>query len=340
MSIWIDRKYLLLLSPKLELFKRKSDNLYNFRCPYCNDSQKIKTKTRGYVYSSKNNYFFTCHNCSKNTTLRSLIDLLDPFLAKEYSLENFQENSFHIPIKSTESLYKDLQKINSNTIVKKCVLDLPTIKSLSKTHIAKEYLLNRKIPESKFDDLYYAEDFRAFVSSVSDKILPSTSARIVIPFISKNGTLKAIQGRAIDKNDPMRYITIKINEASDKLYGVDKIDISKPIFVLEGSFDSMFLQNSIATSDSNLSAAQQLYSKDKLILVSDNEPRNLAIVNNIEKFINAGFTVCLFPRFIKGKDINEMILNGLTSEELTDIIMTNSFIGLRAKLEFLHWRKL
>jgi hypothetical protein len=337
MSIWIDRKFLLLLSPKLEQFKRKSDNLYNFRCPYCNDSQKIKTKTRGYVYSSKNNYFFTCHNCSKNTTLRSLIDLLDPFLAKEYSLENFQENSSHIPIKSTESLYKDLQKINSNTIVKKCVLDLPTIKSLSKTHIAKEYLLNRKIPESKFDDLYYAEDFRAFVSTVSDKILPSTSARIVIPFISKNGTLKAIQGRAIDKNDPMRYITITIDKTTDKLFGVDKIDISKPIKVVEGPFCALSLTNAIATADSNLLAAERSFSSSSnLIYIYDNEPRNIQIVKLLKAAIDKDKVVVIWPETFKFKDINEALINGL---DIESIIFSYTYSGLRAKLEFIRWAK-
>ena len=90
MSIWIDRKYLLLLSPKLELFKQKNTNLYTMRCPYCGDSQKIKTKTRGFVYTKNANYFFTCFNCGKGTTLKNLIAFLDPYLEKEYSLENFE----------------------------------------------------------------------------------------------------------------------------------------------------------------------------------------------------------------------------------------------------------
>lgn len=334
MSIWIDRKFLLLLSPRLELFKRKSDNLYNFRCPYCNDSQKIRTKTRGYVYSSKNNYFFSCHNCSKNATLKTLIDFIDPYLAKEYTLENFQENN-----SSIKKVPEYISKPPKFDIVKKCTLDLPTIKSLKPNHPAKKYILNRQIPDNRLNDLYYAEDFKYFISTISEKIIPDTSPRIVIPFFSKNGTLKAVQGRAID-NSPIRYITVKIEADADKIFGADKIDISKPILVVEGPFDSLFLPNAVATADSNLSAAQVLFDKSKLILVPDNEPRNFEIVKNIERFINSGFKVCLFPRFVKGKDINEMILNGFTSDDINSIITNNSFSGLRAKLEFLTLRKI
>ena len=48
--MYIEQKYLLLVSPQLSLFKKKSDYLYNFRCPYCGDSQKSHHKARGYVF--------------------------------------------------------------------------------------------------------------------------------------------------------------------------------------------------------------------------------------------------------------------------------------------------
>ena len=51
---YIDQKYLNLVSPMLPLFKKKGDNLWNFRCPYCGDSQKSRTKARGYVFRKKN----------------------------------------------------------------------------------------------------------------------------------------------------------------------------------------------------------------------------------------------------------------------------------------------
>lgn len=332
MSVWIDRKYILLLSPKLELFKQKNTNLFTFRCPYCGDSHKNKSKTRGFVYAKNNKYFYTCFNCDKGTTLKSLISTLDPYLEKEYVLELFKENNSFTPRIEIEK--PSIPKFK--TVDKK--LDLPTICSLDDDHIAKKYILNRNIPEFSHKYLYYAEDFRAFVESVSDNKLNQTGPRIVIPFFSKSGKLIAFQGRALDTYS-MRYITVKIEPEHEKIFGLDRVDITKPIYVVEGPFDSLFLPNAIATADSNLAAAGNLFDKENLILVPDNEPRNKNIVKNIKKFISSGYNTCLFPESIKQKDINDMILNGLTKEQILSIINNNTFTDLRANIEFLKWKK-
>jgi hypothetical protein len=52
--MYLEQKYLLLVSSQLQLFKKKSNNLFNFRCPYCGDSQKSKSKARGYVFQKEN----------------------------------------------------------------------------------------------------------------------------------------------------------------------------------------------------------------------------------------------------------------------------------------------
>jgi transcription elongation factor Elf1 len=334
MSIWIDRKYLLLLSPKLQQFKQKNTNLYTFRCPYCGDSHKIKTKTRGFVYSKNTNYFFTCFNCGYGTTLRNLIGLLDPYLEKEYVMENFQETSG-----STERKFEPIVKPNIpifKTVDKR--LDIPTISELCDSHSAKKYLIGRKIPETSFKFLYYAEDFKSFVESVSDTRLDKTSSRIVIPFFASDGRLIAFQGRALDSYS-MRYITIKVDPNSPKIFGLDRIDPSKTIYVCEGPLDSLFVPNCLATADANLSVVGNLYSKDNLILIPDNEPRSKPIVNNISRYISGGYTVCLFPDSFGVKDINDAVKNGLTISELCDIIAAHTYTGLRAELEFMNWRK-
>ena len=72
----------------------------------------------------------------------------------------------------------------------------------------------------------------------------------------------------------------------------------------------------------------------------DNEPRNKEIVKQLEKYIELGYSVCMFPDTIKEKDINEMILHGgITSDEIVDLINTNTYTGMEAKLIFGKWRK-
>jgi len=218
-------------------------------------------------------------------------------------------------------------------------IDLPTIASLDDNHIAKKYILDRKIPEKYLKNLFFAEDFKLFVESVSDKKLDQTGPRIIIPFYSRSGDLVAFQGRALDSYS-MRYITVKIDREQEKIFGLDKVDPMKPIYVVEGPFDSLFLPNAIATADSNLAAAANVFDKSKLILIPDCEPRNANIVKNIGKFIKNGFVVCLLPESFGVKDINDAIKNGLTQEELLGIISNNTFSGLRAELEYLNWKKI
>jgi hypothetical protein len=161
--------------------------------------------------------------------------------------------------------------------------------------------------------------------------------RLIIPFKDNEGKIIAFQGRALG-NSKIRYITVKLNDESNKLFGLERLNKNTKIFVTEGPIDSLFLENAVATADSNLSSAGFL-GKDKLVLVYDNEPRNPQIVKQIEKSINDGFNVCLFPQSFKGKDINEAVLNGLSKPEIKRIIDTNTFNGLRAKVEFNNWKK-
>ena len=120
-------------------------------------------------------------------------------------------------------------------------------------------------------------------------------------------------------------------------YGLDKVDLSRSIYVVEGPIDSMFLDNSIATADANLSFASEV--SDNLVLVNDNEPRNREIVRQIGDNIKKGFKVVIWPDTLVEKDINDMILSGLTKEQITTIIDEHTYSGLRAEFELNNWGK-
>lgn len=345
MSIYNDRTYTLLISPKLSQFRRINSDLFNFRCPFCGDSQKNLVKTRGYIYAKKDRYFFACHNCGKGLSLRKFLENLDPFLAKEYTLEAYKDsvnyNKFTSPV-SLETQFKTNIPI-FNTIIDKSKLDLPTINALSATHIAKIYISNRQIPKYAWKYIYYTDNFKDYVESVSDKRFSDSNVavrkpRIIIPFFNSDNKLIAIQGRSLSDND-IRYITVKITD-DPKIYGMERIDITKPILVVEGPLDSLFLPNCIATADSNLAYAATVFDKQKLILLPDIQPRNKELVRTIGGFINNNFNICLLPDTLPGKDINEIIQNGLTIKELYDIIKSHVFSGLRAHVEFKKWKKI
>ena len=337
MSIFIDRTFLLRVSAKLPKFTQKKTDLYNFRCPICGDSSKNKAKARGYVYAKKGNYFFMCHNCGASMNFYNFLDKVDSSLLKEYALERYKNGDDSKKTVSNTEI--GLFKTSAPVFKKK--IPLPSLDSLPEEHYAKVYVQGRKIPESKMASLYYAEDFKDFVENgikVEKDGLKENDPRLVIPFYDEEKNLVAIQGRALG-DSKLRYITVKMNEDGIKLFGLDRVNKEEDVYVTEGPIDSMFLDNAVATADATLTNASKYIDKSKLILVYDNEPRNKDICRHLEKAIEEHYRVVIWPEMVEEKDVNEMVQNGFTPEEVQDIISTNTFQNLRAKIEFINWKK-
>lgn len=336
MSVYIDRKYLLQISPKLSRFTQKKDDLYNFRCPLCGDSQKNKSKCRGYVYRKKDSYFYMCHNCGASISFYNFLEKVDSDLLKEYSLERYKSGN-----ESKNSPKEKFEEFKTPTPKFKKSIALPSIELLPDGHFARLYVQARQIPKVFYSELYYAEDFKMFVEglNIEKDGLKEKDPRLVIPFYDKDKNLVAFQGRALGESK-LRYITIKITDDSTKLFGLDRIDLEQTVYVTEGPIDSMFLENSVATADSNLSSASKIIDKSKLVLVFDNEPRNRDICKTIEKAIDEHYNVVIWPEMMDKKDINEMVLDGFSPDEIQYIISKNTFVNLRAKAEFVNWKKI
>jgi hypothetical protein len=220
-------------------------------------------------------------------------------------------------------------------------LELPSIDSLPEAHFAKVYVQQRRIPETFHSQLYYAEDFATFIQNlgIEKEGLHKNDPRLVIPFYDQEKNLVAIQGRALGESK-LRYITLKLHDDNKKIFGLDRINEEELIYVLEGPIDSMFLENAIATADSNLESITDVLDKSKVVLVFDNEPRNKEIVTKMEHAIDNHFNVVIWPEMIEEKDINDMILSGFSPDEIQDFISKNTFINLRAKMEFVSWKKI
>jgi transcription elongation factor Elf1 len=339
MSVYVDKKFVSLLSPKLKNFKQRGEFLWNFSCPVCGDSLKNKTKARGYIYKKKEHFFFMCHNCHTSTTFQKFLKMEDPMLYREYVLESFVQSNTSNNINVADFMTKptfDIPEAPRSILL----TDAQSINGLSSYHPARQYLENRKVP---LDNLYYVEDFAEFVKNLFpdySKMLYK-EPRIIIPFKDKDGNLLGIQGRAIDRDSKIKYITIKANENTPKIFGWNGLDTSKTVYVVEGPIDSLFLNNCVATMDAALYTAPRTIGIDKdYIFVYDNEPRNKQIVSNIRKTIDLGYRVCIWPDTIKEKDINEMVLSGLSPSILQHIIDINTHEGLHATMNLNQWSKL
>ena len=330
--MYTEIKYLNLLSVRLEKFKQKQDYLWNFRCPVCGDSEKNKNKARGFVFSVKGKLLYKCHNCQFSGPVGKLIEIVDPGLHRQYRLEKFKEENNG---KAQIDQRKVKKILSSSTPVFKSTLpELVSIDSLNKSHPAREYLLNRKLPT---ESLLFVEKFKEWTNKVKPGTFEDISQdepRIIIPFIDEKGNVFGFQGRSIS-NSGLRYITILLQEDKPKIFGLDKVDFDKRIYITEGPFDSLLIPNAIAMAGADVSKADFLLSKD-VVFIYDNEPRNKQITNRISRHIYNGDKVVIWPNQIKEKDINDMILAGIP---VSKIIETHTFSGMMAKLKFTDWKK-
>jgi transcription elongation factor Elf1 len=340
MSNYIDLKYLNQISPQLPLFKRKSDNLYNFRCPFCGDSQKSLTKARGYVMLKDSSYLFKCHNCGIGTSLAGLIKQVNPQAYSEYVTEKFLQGKKRTPIAVKYS--KDITKIWKPAFLKSTPFnEVKKISQLSADHPAKKYVIRRKIPNVFHHKLFYVPKFFAFVNKfIPNKYsnIEKDEPRLVIPFLDSNQNLFGFQGRAFG-NSSQRYITTILNEDAPKIFGLDALNWKLPIFVLEGPIDSMFVNNAIAMAGADLKGTD-IFNDIELTFIYDNEPRNKDIIRRMEKVIMQGHNIVIWPNYVNEKDINDMILANRDVEEIQAIISNNTFNGLSAKARLSEWRKI
>jgi len=327
---FIDVKYINLISSRLPKFKKVKPNLYNFRCPICGDSQKQKNKARGYLYRVKNNTNYKCHNCGISVSFNSFLKDLDPETHKEYIFEKFKDGKTgkNFVTEAPEDIFKKVET-SKPTFKEKLVITLPSAFLESRS---KEYLESRAIFSGEF---YFARNFMEFVNTIKPntfKTVQFGEERIVIPLI-RNNTLIGVQGRALSSN-PIKYLTIMLDDDAPKVYGLDTIDKRLPVYVVEGPFDSTFINNSVALCGSD-GEIRDLERSDK-VFVYDNEPRNKEIVNRIERCIERGERVVIWPTTIREKDINDMVLSGHNVQE---IVESNVYTGLQAKLKFTTWKK-
>ena len=319
----IDSKFIGLLSSRLEKFKRVKQGLYNFRCPVCGDSQKNKSKARGYIYAVKSNANFKCHNCGASMSLNSFIKKLDTTLHKQYTLEKFKEGHA-----GGRNFVTDEPKFvfEKPKFVQRIVLPL-----CSEVEVARTYLQNRKIDPTKF---YYAENFDEFVRTFKgvDYSYMGKESRIIIPLYYKKDLI-GFQGRSVKPNK-IKYITVMLNNDAPKIYGIDTITTEKPIYIVEGPFDSTFVENSVAMCGSDVDIGS--FDWSNYIWVLDNEPRNREIVNRVSKLIDRGHKVVIWRNDVVEKDINDMVIAG---HNVQDLLRLNTYSGLEAKLKFNLWKK-
>lgn len=340
-------EHLLEISWKLERFKVvKPGRLYNFRCPFCGDSKKNPLKARGYMYEhpEKSTLYYKCHNCGLSASFLRFLKLFDEtyynslIFNKKYK-EDPDPLPVQLPTKKEEPvLSKTYEREMLESAGAKPLSDLYGINQLATIFINK-----RRLPKDTLEYLYYTETFNDFIHKLEPKYEKNTKndPRIILPFFHKGFKFDHLQGRALLNSEPRYYSVSLIKKGLPRIYGLYKdLDAYDEIYVIEGPIDSLFIPNAIAIGGSELKAASSYFPEEKLVFVFDNEPENPEIVKKMSSIIQRGDKIVIWPKELEGcgKDINEMILHGISSDEIKDFLKKNTFQGLAAEAQFGFWK--
>lgn len=319
------------LSHRLDKFSIKSLNPYEaiFRCPLCGDSKINKNKKRGFIYEKNRELYFTCHNECGTKRFSTLIKLVDPSLYSQYNFAMF--SSSH-------------EQENTSTTIERKQYNIPawcfSLKDLPTDHEANKYMDSRHIlPLYSFQqrkhDVYYFEDY---INIINNHFIPNKfkthypDPRIVFPVRNTKKELIGLVGRSLIYNDSRRYSIISLYDNEQMIYNIENVDLTKKIFILEGTFDTFFIENSVAMCGLN-----KLPSIRNATFVIDNEPRNPSVIKQYEKIISAGHDIVIWPNSIEQKDPNEMYNNGINPNS---IVLQNCYSGMTAKLKLQKWKKM
>lgn len=337
--LYIDLKYLKLISNQLPLFKQKSEHVYTCRCIICGDSKKKATKTRGHFYVIKNSLLYKCFNCDASMQFGSFLKDNNKLLYDQYVVERYAAGlPNNKPHQRAENLFKSTEpafEYKEESLLDKILDRLDT---LPEDNEAVQFCLKRKISKEQFKRLYYIDDIRK-IEQLSDKYknkVKTSEPRLVLPFLDSAGQLIGVTCRAL-RGEDLRYLTIKIKEEIPFVFGLDHVDKNKRVFAVEGPIDSLFVKNSIAVGGTTFSKLESIgIPKENLVVVFDNQPRNKDVVKLISKAIDNDFSIVVWPQNLVEKDINDMVLSGKNIDKL---LKDNVFSGLEAKMKFVAWKR-
>ena len=273
---------------------------------------------------------------------------VDPALYDQYYFERFAkgEGGRAAHKAKPEELFADLEPQRELVLTPETWEDdllrgvCQNLTDLPRDHEARVYCAKRMLPFKQLYRLWFVphvKDMLAIAPEKYQKALSSDEPRLVIPFHKENGKIVGVTLRAI-RGEALRYITVRFEEDADLTFGLNQLDTTQPITVLEGQFDSLFIPNSIACGGTSFGKIETMdLPKDQLTIVFDNQPRNAEVCKIMKKYVDLGFKVCIWPREIEEKDVNEMVQAG---RDPVAIIRENTFQGLSAELQFSEWRNI
>lgn len=285
-------------------------NSISTECPFCGTK-----KLKGTVYLANTNrlcYICWKASCPCHTAVLASkwLKLVDPRLYESYkadvkakasgSPDALSKLQAQFAAEHQKQMIKEQEELERrrllDTMAAKKFVPIEDGTDLSKKAV--EYCKKRMIPEDIWKKFYICHEGKYH-------------DRLIIPFYNKAGKIEYFQGRTLIGLEP-KYMN---RLAETKLYNKDFVDKDKPIIVLEGPIDAMFIDNAVATCGAGSSSAldAQLNKFEQVYYIFDNDE---AGYKKAGKLVRDHKHVFMWGKFLndfgldpkKIKDINDVIL--------------------------------
>ena len=257
-------------------------------CPFCGDTKSMRA---GYNLDKDAFHCFHCgigfpeafENVVEKLTGKNVINVMasllkgeNVFLTKETPVLKHHD--------------KNITPVNYNEFLKEeCVV--VTEKLGNHPISAWDFVKSRKL-NTVGRDFYYCHDKES-----------RFFGRVIIPFFDTNGDCVYFQARYLG-TEKVKIKYLNPHGTKDVVFGLDKVDRSKTVPVLEGPLDAMFVENAVAICSSAPSKAQvELLKGLDLVFMLDNDEAGL---KSMRKLARKGFKVIKWPKGFGWKeDVND-----------------------------------
>lgn len=338
-----DVAFIRILGTQLEGFTSNGATTYNFRCPICGDSQKSKSKKRGYIYEDSGRYYFKCWNCNESLSFKNFLKRVSPPLYSDYVKETLAGSN--VPTHPTREVMD--VKVDAASEFKRRLHDkiLEVCEPATGDHDGYRYLLGRGLSDNQMRDLYFVDNINKITKQIekyASRDYSDNLCAVVLPFRDVGGAITHIQLRILNGGENFRYLTLTLDESKPKFFGLDRADFKQTVYITEGGFDSLFVRNGISVNHGALTSCVSEIKKhtSNFVLVYDMDYlTNLQINRDLVKAIECDYRVVVYDRAtlnrtVKGKqvkDLNDLSNSGM--DDVTAYLQKRTFRSIQAKVE-------
>ena len=225
----LDRYVSLIMSSFFPEAKQDRKGNYNFRCNICGDSKKRKAKKRGWIIKYPDRWIYYCHNCNESIPVEHWMKLYFNSYHNDYMKEVYK-----IDIGVTKPQAPIIKKVELTGSEYNEHRDVQYFKPIFSSNdeifiIARKECMKRLIPTDIWKKWYVAVDGKF-------------KNRMVIPYYDRDGKIYNYQCRSLLGQEP-KYLS-KVN-STDNIYNYYNVDVTKPVIILEGAIDSLFIDNAV-----------------------------------------------------------------------------------------------